>query len=382
MTEAGAGSYKQHFSRFLEREGLHAAAHSHHPWPDVTFDAQQQAWLDAARLHDDKWDYVFAEVMPEAQRHIARRLSLADPLAIAFAPNTHELVARIVSCLPTPARVLTTDAEFHSFARQLARWEEAGRVLVQRVESVPLGSFAQRFVEAAGAGGHDLVFLSSVLFDSGYAVPDIHAIVRAVPNDDTFVVIDGYHQFMALPTDFSASAGRAFYVAGGYKYAMAGEGACFLHCPPGYGERPPDTGWYAGFGALTSGVAGEVGYPSDGGRFLGATFDPSALYRFNAVQRWLDDIGVTVDDIHQHVAALQDQLLAALDGALPPPDADPRGHFLSFRLPNAGEIYQRLHDAGVVTDFRRDRLRVGLGLYHDGADIEVIARTMRGVMRA
>ena len=39
---------------------LHAAAHSHHPWPDVTREAHLQAWDDAARHHDDKWDAVSA----------------------------------------------------------------------------------------------------------------------------------------------------------------------------------------------------------------------------------------------------------------------------------------------------------------------------------
>ncbi|MDQ1568642.1 MAG: hypothetical protein QOF96_3522, partial [Actinomycetota bacterium] len=54
-----------HFSRFLGAVPgrLHVAAHSHHPWPDVTFDAQQQAWLDAARLMDDKWDEVLGVVL-------------------------------------------------------------------------------------------------------------------------------------------------------------------------------------------------------------------------------------------------------------------------------------------------------------------------------
>jgi selenocysteine lyase/cysteine desulfurase len=375
-------SYKPHFSRFLSAGVLHAAAHSHHPWPDVTFAAQQQAWLDAARLHDDKWDFVFAEVIPKAQRHVAGRIGLPDPATVAFAPNTHELVARIVSCLPAPARVLTSDAEFHSFSRQLLRWEEAGRVEVQRVASAPLDTFAQRFANAAAAGGHDLVFVSHVLFDSGFVVPDLPALVAAVAASDTFVVIDAYHGFMALPTDFSALADRAFYVAGGYKYAMAGEGACFLHCPPGYGPRPVDTGWYAGFGDLVAGPGNSVGYPADGGRFLGATFDPTALYRFNAVQRWLDDIGTDVAEIHAHVAALQDRLLDLLSGVLPPPDADPRGHFLSIRLPDAGDVYSRLHDAGIVTDFRGDRLRIGLGLYHDADDVEAIATAVRAIRTA
>ena len=44
--------FVSHFSRFLgtEPDRLHFAAHSHHPWPDVTRDAQVQAWDDAARL--------------------------------------------------------------------------------------------------------------------------------------------------------------------------------------------------------------------------------------------------------------------------------------------------------------------------------------------
>jgi uncharacterized protein YndB with AHSA1/START domain len=57
------------FSRFLsaDPDRLDFAAHSHHPWPDVTFAAHEQAWLDAARLVDDKWERVFGEVVPEAR---------------------------------------------------------------------------------------------------------------------------------------------------------------------------------------------------------------------------------------------------------------------------------------------------------------------------
>jgi selenocysteine lyase/cysteine desulfurase len=376
-------SYKPHFSRFLtsDPQRLHAAAHSHHPWPDVTFAAQQQAWLDAAALHDDKWDHVFDTVLPQMQRHIAERLKLPDPATIAVAPNTHELVTRIVSCVPSPARVLTTDAEFHSFTRQLRRWEEAGRVTVQRVPSAPLASLGARLAEEAGRGGHDLVFFSQVLFDSGLVLDGLHEVVAAVPDDATFVVVDAYHGFMAVPTDFSASAGRAFYLAGGYKYAMAGEGACFLHCPPGYGARPVDTGWYAGFGDLVAGPGGTVGYPADGGRFLGATFDPSALYRFNAVQGWLDDLGVGVADIHRHVAALQEEFLRATEGLVAPPEAAPRGHFLSLRLPDAAAVFARLHERGVITDVRGDRLRIGFGLYHDPADVDEVAQHLAAAVR-
>ena len=50
-------------------------------------------------LADAKWEKVFGEVVPKAQAHIARLASLSDPRQVAFAPNTHEFVTRLYSCL-------------------------------------------------------------------------------------------------------------------------------------------------------------------------------------------------------------------------------------------------------------------------------------------
>ena len=152
-----------------------------------------------------------------------------------------------------------------------------------RVPVEPLAGFAERFAAAAGLEDYDLVYVSQVFYDSGFAVADLPALVDPVAASDAVVVIDGYHGFLAVPTDLAAIAGRAFYLAGGYKYAMAGEGAVFLHAPPGICPRPRDTGWYAAFAALEGSTAGEVAYAEDGGRFLGATFDPVGLYRLRAV---------------------------------------------------------------------------------------------------
>jgi kynureninase len=268
----------RHFSRFLGAVPgrLHVAAHSHHPWPDVTLEAQQAAWLDAARLADDKWDEIFGTVLPEAAVHITGRLGLSDPEGIAFAPSTHALLVRLLSSLTPPIRILTTDAEFHSFARQAARLEEDGLASVERVPAEPFATFPERFAEAAAGGPHDLVYLSQVFFNSAFVVPDLAGLVAAIPDQDSLVVIDGYHAFMAVPTDLSAIEARAFYLAGGYKYAMAGEGACFAHCPPGYAERPRDTGWFAGFAQLATGAAGKVAYAPGGARLFGATLIPPA----------------------------------------------------------------------------------------------------------
>lgn len=374
---------KPHFSRFLgaRPDRLHVAAHSHHPWPDVSFEAQQQAWLDAAAMMDDKWDHVFGQTIPSARSRVSGILGLADPDTVTFGPNTHSFLLRIFSCLEPPVRVLSTDSEFHSFTRQSRRWEEEGLAIVDRVPAEPFETFGERFTREARAGAHDLMYLSQVFFDSGFAVPDIDQIVSSVPENRTFIVIDGYHAFMARPVNLGAIQDRIFYLAGGYKYAMAGEGSCFLHAPPGYGPRPVDTGWYAGFGQLESGVSELIRYGKDGSRFFGATFDPSGLYRLNAVLGWLESETVTPADIHHHVVELQEKFLAG-EPALGEPlitDANYRGNFLTFRSDDAGDVYLRLHERGVVTDHRGDRLRIGFGIYHDEEDVhrllEVLSAT-------
>lgn len=366
---------KSEFTRFLKDAGgrLHAAAHSHHPWPDVTFAAHQRSWEEAARLWDDKWDLVFDEVLPWLRAGVGRILGLGNGASLAFAPNTHEFILRIASNLSVPFRVLTTDAEFHSFSRQLVRWEEAGIAEATRVPAEPFETFEDRFIEAIS--NHDLIFFSHVHYNSGFVTEGFADIVSAVPDDAT-VVIDGYHGFMALPTDLASVADRAFYLAGGYKYAMAGEGACFLHVPPRAPKRPVNTGWWAGFGSLTN-TADEVAYGSGGQRFAGATADPSGLFRLLAVLELLERKEMHVARIHRHVRSLQSQLLEQLPDELtktliPAGDLD-RGHFLTFRRPDAADLYRSLHAAGVVTDYRGDRWRIGLGIYHDVADIDRLA---------
>ena len=382
-------TYKAHFRRFFAADPhrLHVAAHSHHPWPDVTYEAQIQCWNDAARLADLKWAYLFAEIWPAVQARIAALLALPDPSSLTFGPNTHGFLVRLLSCLPSdrPIRVLTTDGEFHSFARQMHRLEEAGMATVHRVPTEPFASFSERFAEAARHEA-DLVYVSQVFYDSGFAVADLTALVDAVAASDAIIAIDGYHGFLALPTDLAAVANRVFYLAGGYKYAMAGEGAVFLHAPPGVCPRPRDTGWYAAFTALEGANDGQVGYATDASRFLGATFDPVGLYRLRAVLDWLTETGIDVPTIHAHVQALQRRFIDGLtklglrtlnsDQLVVPVSVTERGHFLTFRTPEAGTIYQRLLAENVITDYRGDRLRFGFGLYHDEEDIDRLCRIL------
>ncbi|MBK5255759.1 MAG: aminotransferase class V-fold PLP-dependent enzyme [Vicinamibacteria bacterium] len=377
---------KNLYSRFLEASPgrLHFAAHSHHPWPDVTRDAQIEAWDDAARLADLKWDRIFGTVAKGAQTHIARVLDLPAPEQIAFAPNTHEFVVRLLSCFPPrkKLKVVTTDSEFLSFSRQISRLEEEQLVDVVRIPTEPFATFTSRFVEAARSADSDLIFFSQVSFNSGVVVRDLEAIVSAAPRT-AMVVIDGYHGFFAVPTSLRLVADRVFYLAGGYKYAQSGEGVCFLAVPKDFSLRPLNTGWFAGFGSLERGDSGRVPFSSDGFRLAGATFDPVGLYRFNAVAKLFLSLGITVESIDAHVKELQALFLHILgrqssatlktsDLIAPVDGIGGLGHFLTFRRGDAGAIAERLAARNVIVDHRGDRLRFGFGAYHDDGDVRAL----------
>jgi selenocysteine lyase/cysteine desulfurase len=374
---------KAHYRRFLaDPERLHFAAHSHHPWPDVTRQAVLDCWDDAARLVDRKWEHIFGEVLPKARAHAARILDLSRPELIALGPNTHEFVVRLLSCFDDtkPLRILTTDSEFYSFARQAERLEELERVRITRIPTEPFATFSERFAAAASGARHDLVYFSQVFFNSGYAVSDLGALVDAVRDSETVVVVDGYHGFCAVPTTLRSIEDRIFYVGGGYKYAQAGEGFGYLHVPAGCRLRPVDTGWFSRFSALTAPQCAGVEYPDDGFRFWGATFEPTGAYRFNAAMDLLEREGLSVARIHDHVRGLQERFLAGLERdearALPatalvtPRDLRDQGNFLTFRLPEAPQVFRALQERHVETDLRGDRIRFGFGVYHDAEDVD------------
>lgn len=383
------------YSRFLAARPseLHFAAHSHHFWPDVTREAQLKVWDDAARLNDRKWEHIFEAIVPSVQRHIAGVLNLKRPEMIALAPNTHDLLVRLFSelLLRPSLKVLTTDSEFHSFTRQLHRWEEAHAHLhVTRVPTHTLLTERSLFLDAFAAecARHEVIFLSQVFYNSGLALTDaeLAALIARAP-ENAVIIIDGYHGFAAIPTNLGPHEGRVFYLGGGYKYAQAGEGVGFMVVPEG-DWRPVITGWFAEYAQLSAPRAGAVGFSRDGMAFWGATMDPSGWYRFQAVWDLFAELGLTVSVIHQHIQGLQQEFLTLYSTSpktfedLKPlfsPSLGVHGHFLTFEASSESEATARrqawLRD-GIYVDQRGARLRFGFGLYHDRTDVAELFRRL------
>jgi selenocysteine lyase/cysteine desulfurase len=132
-----------------------------------------------------------------------------------------------------------------------------------------------------------------------------------------------------------------------------------------------------------------VGYGEGAMRFWGSTFDASGLYRFNAVMRWLDGLGITPREIHAHAARLERRFLAGLAeaklaalavDALTPPERFPRGNFLAFDLDGAEEVERRLAAHRILVDRRGRRIRFGFGVYHDEPFVDRLLERTRAAL--
>ena len=378
-----------HYSKFKVAERLLLTGHSHQAWPDRGFDGQQQAWLDAAEHVDDKWDLAFAKA--ERVRRGYARLVDDVPERIALASNTHDLVVRFLSGLPLAERprIVTTDGEYHTVRRQLDRLVEE-RIEVVKVPADPASAIAER-LSAAVDGGTSAVVVSSVLYRNSHIVPALGDVLDACRRVGAELLVDAYHAMNVVP--FSLEAERlqdAFVVGGGYKYCQLGEGNCFLRFPPQCAMRPVVTGWFSEFDVLAEAKnTQDVPYGAGPARFAGSTYDPTSNYRAAEVFDFFEEHALTPEFLRE-VSRHQVGLLARRFDEL---DADPAvitrdrvvdedgiGGFLALITPYADLFYQKLHQRGVITDYRADILRLGPTPYLSDAQLEKSIAHLRDVL--
>ncbi|QWF78288.1 kynureninase [Amycolatopsis sp. CA-230715] len=362
-----------HYSRFRVSERLLLTGHSHQAWPDVAEQGVLDAFADASSYVDSKWDAAFAKA---DELRAAVRILLDDPGGeIALGASTHDLVLRLLSAVDLRARprIVTTDGEFHTLRRQLARLAEEGVELV-RVPAAPVGTLAARLA-AEVDDRTAAVFVSRVLFETARIVPDLGQLAAACRPGRTELVVDAYHALGAVETPIHAlGLSTAWVLGGGYKYLQLGEGNCFLRLPAHAGAlRPVITGWYAEFGALADERRPDrVAYAAGGDRFAGATYDVTSHYRASRVLRFFAEQGLNAPELRR-ISLHQNGFLAARFDALGLPDdlltrdrETPREEFagfLSLRSRHAGLLQRALAERGVHTDSRGEHLRFGPAPY-------------------
>jgi kynureninase len=347
-----------HYSAFRVAERLLLTGHSHQAWPDVAREGVIEAWEDAARHVDDKWE----RALEQAERvREGFRLWLDEPSAeLALDQNTFGLVLRFLSALELERRprLVTTSGEFHTLRRLMARLAEEELLEVVIVDVRPAETLAERLA-AETNDRTAAVLVSAVLFEDSRLVPGLDGLAAACERVGSQLLVDVYHAFGVMRVPLPE---WVWVVGGGYKYLQLGEGNCFLRLPPHADElRPRFTGWYAEFAELAAEkTPGAVEYPKGGMRFAGATYDPTSHYRAARVFDFFAEQDLTPETLREHYLR-QTRLLAdalGVDG-----DREDFGGFLSLEVDDAEETSRRLAEEGVMTDFRGRRLRLGPAPY-------------------
>lgn len=350
-----------HYTRFRVTERILLTGHSHQAWPDVAFEAQQQAWLDTAELVDDVWDKAF-EKANAVRRGFARLLD-DSPDRIALAPNTHELVVRFLSALPLKKRpkLITTDGEFHTIRRQLDRLPEEG-IEVVKVAAEPAATLAERLAQRVD-DRTAAVLVSAVLYTNAHIVPDLRATLEACEWSGAELLVDAYHALNAIPFSLKVEGLEgAYVVGGGYKYCQLGPGNAFLRFPADTILRPVVTGWFSEFTDLSKAPSGRVEYGPGPARFAGATYDFTSHYRAAAVFKFFEEQHLTAERLRE---LSQQQIALLVRGVERTPDVAVAalGGFMSFRAPQAAQLEEALRRQHIWVDHRGDRLRLGPAPY-------------------
>jgi kynureninase len=360
----------KHYTRFRVTERVLLTGHSHQAWPDVAFEAQQQAWLDTAEHVDDVWDKAF-EKANEVRRGFARLMD-DTPEHIALAQNTHELVVRFLSALPLRKRpqLVTTDGEFHTIRRQLDRLAEEG-IEVIKVPAMPAATLAERLaitVDDQTAA----VLVSAVLYANAHIVPNLRAVQDACERVGAELLVDAYHVLNVVPFSLAEEGlQRAFVVGGGYKYCQLGPGNAFLRFPQDTDLRPVVTGWFSEFTDLSRAPSGgRVAYGPGPARFAGATYDFTSHYRAAAVFRFFEEQRLTpakLRELNQH----QIELISGETRN------DVIGGFRAIAATRPEKIHRALRKQNIWTDYRGDTLRLGPAPYITDAQLETAAEAIR-----
>lgn len=360
-----------HYREFNVAGRLLLTGHSHQAWPDVAFDGMKQAWHDAATLVDDKWGPAFEKA--EAVRKGYASIIEDTDGHIALAPNTHDLVLRFLSALPLKKKpkIVTTDGEFHTVRRQLARLEEEG-IGVVRVATNPIQQVVEKIIDAID-DKTSAVIVSAVFYETGLILPELAALAEACNRKGVYLLVDAYHALNAIPfTIKRLKLQQAFIIGGGYKYCQLGEGNCFMRFPADCKLRPVITGWFSEFSMLADKNTGTTAYGQGHDLFAGSTYDPISHYRAAAVFQFFRKHGLSPEflrEVSQHQTALLAKTfldtdipehIISLDTSI---KHEQRAGFLVLKTDHAAWFYKQLHKEGVLTDYRGNSLRLGPAPY-------------------
>ena len=358
------------YARSHVRSRILLTGHISQAMPDCSLAAQQEAWLNAARQGEERWQTVFT--MADQVRAGFAGLMDSRPECIALGASVHDLLLRFLSALPwnERRRIITTDGESPSVTRQLNRLAQTG-VDVVTVAAEPANDVVQR-LEALIDDRTAAVIISSVFRHNGHIAPELDTLLPICQQHGVQLLVNAHYSINVLSfsvKDYNLE--QAFVVGNANNYCQMGDGLCFMHVPPGCQLKPVITSW---FGAFDPNVDRRANLPDVWGdehtRFDGSSVDPTSYFRACAVFDYFKQKGLTPEflhDVNHHQLGLIYRAFRAFDFD---PDVievtttpEFMGGFISFDSPYSREINLYMRDHGIHTDVCGRYLRMGPAPY-------------------
>lgn len=383
---------------YLKKNIYHFAPHSHHPWMDISKEGQLEYWEDSNRLLDDKWNKIFNEIIPKASSLICDILQIKNKENyidnITYGQNTFDLLIRLFSSLfikkwkhKKPITIITSDCEYHTFNRLINSIKENFDFLIniEYLDSTLFYKNQNDLIKIVKNKKPDILFFSHIFFKTGCLIPNLEDIIidirKNVNKNEMDIIIDGYHSFCAVPFSIDKIKNEIFYLAGGYKYAMSGEGVCFLYSPDyGLDYKPVLSGWMSNFSKIE-----EFNYESkieyDKNPFIGSTFDSSGIYRF--IKTWDYRLYgnkkevLSIEFCFNYIKKLQKYFIQNLNNNKIKlvEKIEFVGNYLAFECENNKEaiiITKKLKNKNIIIDNRENYIRIGFSIYHSFDEIDYL----------
>ena len=344
---------------------------------DATADDVREALAAWYERMGDAWEAWHAEISAFRTR-LAALLGAARADCVVPKTSAGQGLRAVLNAFDGAVHVVATRGEFDSLDLILREYAQRGRVALSLVEPREDGDFAAADVLAAIARGTDLVVVSQVMFQTAQVLPGLPAIVERARACGARVLLDVYHSLGVFPVDVAA-LDVDFAVGGSYKYLRGGPGACFLYVHPRHldtGLRTLDIGWFAKEKPFVYARPDPPRYGPGGDAWLESTPAVLPFYQARAGQRFTQAIGVA--RLRDYSLALQRRLVALLAarGVEAQGGTEDRGAFVVVRRRDALEAASALGARGIVTDARRDWLRLCPDVLTMQAELEAAAAAL------
>ncbi|HMS55875.1 MAG TPA: aminotransferase class V-fold PLP-dependent enzyme [Fimbriimonadaceae bacterium] len=357
-------SYRDRFSRSLQRDEIYLACHSLGRPLDRTAADVQRALDYWYEMMDDAWGPWMAEV-EIFRANIARLIGFDHPRWVVPKTSAGQGLRAVLNALmgPNVPTVVATRGEFDSLDFILRTYEAKGFIQLRWVEpttfeaGVPLIDTAQIIESLPSA---DLLVISNVFFTTGQLL-DVGEVVCEAHRQGVKVLLDTYHSAGVLPIGMS-KLDVDFAVGGSYKYTRGGTGACWLAIHPNHGGlRSLDTGWFAKKEPFSYARPNPPEYGPDGDSWMEST--PSILPVFQAQAGLEFTLEVGVVEMRQigleRLGVLRESFKAERVPIFCPQNPEKWGGFALLPHAQSEIVCRTLKTRGVNADARGGNVRFG-----------------------